>query len=83
MRDAEDFVTDHALVRWLERVGGIDMAYFRREIAERCKDLLDSGASGGWVDDHWCVIRDGNVVTFRPAKADTYNHDERKLGRRK
>lgn len=83
MRDPAEFVTDHALVRWLERVGGIDMQYFRRQIAERCQDLLDSGASGGWIDEHWCVIRDGNVVTFRPAKADTYHHDERKLGRRK
>lgn len=64
--DPDEVITDHALVRWLERVGGIDMAYFRREIADRCEDLLASGASGGWIDEHWVVIRDGKIVTFSP-----------------
>lgn len=64
-------VSDHALVRWLERVGGIDMDFFRREIAERCGDIAMSGASGAWIDEHWAVFDHGKVVTFLPDKPKT------------
>lgn len=59
-------VTDHALVRWLDRVGGIDMEWLRDHVAERCETLLESGASGGWVDQHWAVVKNGTVISFLP-----------------
>lgn len=61
-------ITDHALIRWLERVAGMDMEYFRAHVADRCADLLRSGASGGWIDEHWTVIKHGQVITFSPTK---------------
>lgn len=61
-------VTDHALIRWLERVHGIDMEFFRRACAAECQHIIDAGASGGWVGDHWAVVKSGAVITIRDDK---------------
>jgi hypothetical protein len=61
-------VTDHALVRWLERVRGLDVARERAECAAAVEDLVASGASGGWIKGQWCVVKNGQVVTFMPNK---------------
>lgn len=76
------FVSDHALVRWLDRVAGIDMEYFRRHVADRCQSLIDSGASGGWVDDHWVVIKDGQIISFTPDRPDQRARKQRYVGAR-
>jgi hypothetical protein len=55
------FVTDHALVRWMERVHGIDFTSFRNEIATTCDDAFKVGASKVMVDGFTYVI-DGNSV---------------------
>lgn len=59
-------VTDHALVRWLERVHGVDVELFRRQIAEKCAGLTTARAVrvGGFS----YVMRDGVVITVRPEK---------------
>lgn len=75
-----DIITDHALVRWLERVGGIDMEWFRGHVAERCQALVDSGASGGWIDDHWVTIRGGKVISFTPDRPDQRGRQLRFVG---
>ena len=36
-------VTDHALVRWLERIEGLDIDYIREDIAEKVSDAIDRG----------------------------------------
>jgi hypothetical protein len=61
-------VSDHALIRWLERVHGIDMEFFRSQCASNCADLVASGASGGWIGGQWCVVKNNAVVTFMAAK---------------
>lgn len=38
-------VTDHAIVRWLERVRGIDMDAVRAEIAAHCRTAVEFGAA--------------------------------------
>lgn len=47
-------VTDHAVLRWLERVEGVDVVAIRRRIAKAVRRGVDHGAAG--------VVLDG--VTF-------------------
>ena len=43
-RDKPDFeVSDHAVVRWLEKVKGYDMDALRREIADKAKEAKLAG----------------------------------------
>ncbi|MFG1247284.1 hypothetical protein [Xanthobacter flavus] len=37
-------VSDHAVLRWIERVAGIDVAELRRRIASDVRPFLDAGA---------------------------------------
>lgn len=55
-------VSDHAIVRWLERVRGVDIEAFRAEIVATVQAAVDAGAkqiSVGGVT----YILDGAVVT--------------------
>jgi hypothetical protein len=61
-------ITDHALIRWLERVHSMDMVRHRAECAAAVEDLVASGASGGWIKGQWCVVKNGQVVTFMQTK---------------
>lgn len=45
-------VTDHAIVRYLERVGGFDIEGLRAQIAARLQAASDAGAHSVRVDDH-------------------------------
>ena len=50
----EIIVTDHALVRWLERYCGIDMEYFRAQVADAARPYVEAGAAyGPLADDLW------------------------------
>ncbi len=49
-------VTDHALIRWLERVHGIDMDAMRAEIAEAVHDALAAGATALTADGAHYVL---------------------------
>lgn len=61
-------VTDHAIVRYLERVGGFDIEGLRKRIADRLQPAADAGAHAVRVDDHFFVLgNDGNgpaVITL-------------------
>ena len=37
-------VTDHALVRWIERVGGVDLETFREAIRDDVRNAIEAGA---------------------------------------
>jgi hypothetical protein len=53
-------VSDHALIRWLERFGGVDMDFFRSHISGLVKEAIDAGATS--------VTIDGYVYTLSPKK---------------
>lgn len=38
-------VTDHALVRWLERVCGFPMEQYRAQLAETLRPIAESGCT--------------------------------------
>lgn len=54
-------VSDHAVIRWLERAKGMDIAAVRREIAKVCEKGVQMGAEGVKVNGvHFRLA--GNVV---------------------
>ena len=57
-------VSDHAVLRWLERVRGIDVETARREIGHLAAIALDHpGAGAVLVDGIKLQLRDGVVIT--------------------
>jgi hypothetical protein len=57
-------VSDHAVLRWLERVRGVDVETARREIGHRAAIALDHpGAGAVLVDGIKLQLRDGIVIT--------------------
>lgn len=60
-------ITDHAVVRYLERVCGVDIRAVRVEIAAIVATGLSDGACGVIVDGMDYRIEDGHVVTVRRA----------------
>ena len=50
-------VSDHAIIRYLERVGGFDINQLRQQIGIRVSDAAKSGASAVLVDGFEFVIR--------------------------
>lgn len=59
-------VSDHALVRYLERVHGIDLEDVRREIEDTVKDKVVSSISNQniVVNGHRYCIRDSTITTI-------------------
>jgi threonine dehydratase len=45
-------ISDHALVRWLERFGGIEMDFFRRHIEGLVADACNAGATAASIDGY-------------------------------
>lgn len=67
-------VSDHALVRYLQRIGGFDIERLRSTIAARCAEAARAGASGIIIDGHEFIIQrafDGSAVvtTVLPPQA--------------
>lgn len=63
MSDAEPIITDHALVRWLERRHGIDMDFFRRKILEEVRDRYVVGCKRTKLNGLIYRFSDGRLVT--------------------
>ena len=63
-------VTDHALVRYLERVVGIDVEAHRREVAGLVGVAVEHGASALVHDGHRYRISDFRVTTVVPVHSD-------------
>ncbi len=57
-------VSDHALIRYLERVKGFDVEAVRRHIAEICKGVKIARCVRAEQADF--IIADGVVVTVKP-----------------
>lgn len=60
-------ISDHALVRWLERGKGIDMEFFRgefrRELAGVVGEYVPLGTFTATTGGVAFVVRDGKVIT--------------------
>lgn len=73
MRPPRAHVTDHAVLRYLERVLKLDVEGHRRTIGKLVENAAAQGASGVIVDGmRYCLLRDTClpvVVTVRKAGA--------------
>lgn len=56
-------VTDHAVLRYLERAHDIDVSFFRDHIAELCANGIRYGATAVAAEDVKFVLVDGRVIT--------------------
>lgn len=59
-------VTDHALIRFLERAGGFELEKLRKEIARKVYKSAPDGATGIKIDGvNFVIVSDGDerVVT--------------------
>lgn len=52
-------VSDHAVLRYLERVGGFEIDALRAEIASRVGQVYASGASNVIIDGFRFAVEDG------------------------
>ncbi|WWT39844.1 hypothetical protein [Microcystis phage Mwe-JY25] len=59
-----EIVSDHALVRWLERVHGVDIEAFRAILRDEVRPLSEAGVRIQHLPDRSYVFgRDGVLVT--------------------
>ncbi|ODN71197.1 hypothetical protein [Methylobrevis pamukkalensis] len=56
-------VADHAVLRWLERVAGLDVEAVRMHLAGRAMTAVELGAISTTLDGVRLVIEGGTVVT--------------------
>jgi hypothetical protein len=78
-------VSDHALVRYLERVGGFAVEQLRRELGLRLAEAAQAGASTVTIDNFaYRIARDAEgracVTTVLPVEA--YKKPSPRLGRK-
>lgn len=78
MKKSRYHVTDHAVVRYLERVIGLPVDELRREIGRRCEHGIEAGATGVVSEGFVYRIEEGRVVTVAP-----HNQPDRCKGRKK
>lgn len=68
-------VSDHALLRWMERRHGIDIETFRADLEAKARLLAMAGAAGGWVDGFYVVFgAPGRIRTVLPNQPLVGNH---------
>lgn len=74
MKSSRFHITDHAVVRYLERVKGVDMKAVRREIAKAVQIAEDHPTACGVLKGGHSYKLSGNTITtvlnpnMRPAK---------------
>jgi hypothetical protein len=85
MKPRVQYVTDHAVLRYLERIKGIDIEQARREIAARVdKVLQDPRIADGEVDCASGVVIDGYAFRLEGQTVVTVlkvNHPDKRTGR--
>ena len=68
-RSEDLVVTDHAVIRYMERVMGLEVERVRDEIADLAREqhveVLESGRLPG-PEDSWIVVRHKRVITVTP-----------------
>lgn len=71
-------ISDHALVRWLERAHDIDLNEFRQKLAALAQPFLDARLKHAEVGGLWFVFDNGVLVTVtptRPSISQVHRHD--------
>ncbi len=68
MKKPRAIVTDHALIRYLERVHGVDIDGLRNRIGRAVDNGVDKGATGVKIHGVYYRLR-GKVVTTVLAKS--------------
>lgn len=63
-------ITDHALVRWLERVHEQDMEAFRAELAAIVQPYVDIRVSAVEIGGWWFLFDGNKLVTVTPRRPD-------------
>lgn len=61
-------ITDHALVRWLERAHDIDMEHFRAELTKLAEPYARLKVQHVEVGGVWFVFDGPNLITVTPEK---------------
>lgn len=61
-------VTDHAVLKYLQRVGGVDVERVRRHIWMQCRSAISHGQSLQTVGGISYKIIDGHVITITAVK---------------
>lgn len=61
-------ISDHALIRWLERVHDIDMEFFRDRIRDEIAPAIAMGASSVKMGGMKFAIANGVLTTVMHAK---------------
>jgi hypothetical protein len=61
-------VSDHAVLRYLERVGGFEIEALRQDLAKRCEPAARTGASSVTIGGFAFMIESNVVVTVLPKK---------------
>lgn len=75
-------VSDHALVRYLERVHGIDMDFFQRACANECEEAVAMGARAAKIGGHWFLFDGARLTTVLPAGGRPNSQDRKRWKRR-
>lgn len=65
---SHEIVTDHAVLRWIERFGFVDVAAIRRQIYAETQHAIRAGASRVTINGCDYRIRDGKVTTIVRAR---------------
>ncbi|SON55794.1 hypothetical protein HDIA_2253 [Hartmannibacter diazotrophicus] len=79
MTAREPIVTDHAVVRYLERVHGLDVAAVREHIAGRAATAVELGAIAVQIEGVRMHLADVTVVTVTPIRRRKRKADRRDL----
>ena len=66
-------VTDHALIRWLEREHKLPMDEYRAELAALAQPVADIGAKHAKVGDVWFVMHGAQLTTVVPEKPNSHS----------
>lgn len=66
MTDRRAIITDHAMLRYLEQVEGVDIAAVRAKLAARLDEAVRMGASAVTIDGHQFRFSDVYCTTVVP-----------------
>lgn len=78
MSERKPHVSDHALLRYLERVVGIDVAGYRHEVERKVARGVEMGASAVVSEGFRYVLVEWRVTTVSPVRHDFPQSDRRR-----